>query len=73
MKIYVASYEDPAGHGSQQVFDCKRAANEWMYKKFVKDYCSGYGMKEEEKIQLFENHKSYGAFSAKIKQFTLSW
>lgn len=70
MKIYVASYEDPSGRGYQQIFTDKKTANEWMYKKFKSDYCSGYGITEKEKLELYENHKNYGAFSAKIKSFT---
>jgi hypothetical protein len=73
MKIYVASYEDPSGHGYQSIFENKKAARDWMFAKFKRDYCSGYGNTEFEKLEMFRNHEKYGAFTAKVKQFTLSY
>jgi hypothetical protein len=69
MKLYVASYEDASGNGYQKIFRSKKNANIWMYNKFIKDYCIGYGMTNKEKLESFKDHKNYGAFSAKIKQF----
>ncbi len=71
MKIYIASYEDPHGIGFQKLFNSKKLADEWMFIKFVRDYCSGYGMSKEDKVALYQNHKNYSAFSANIKQFTV--
>jgi hypothetical protein len=73
MKIYVASYEDPSGNGCQKAFKSRKSAKDWLFAKFKKDYCSGYGLTKVEKLEMFCSQEKYGAFAAKVRQFTINY
>ena len=64
MKIYVATYASSSGHPSQKVFKTRKEADIWLRKKFDKDF-------DEHTNSDFQEWKSYGAWTAKIKSYNV--
>jgi hypothetical protein len=68
MKIHVATYTDTSGYGYQKVFKLKKQATDWLLKQFERDY------KKMDQIPIkeaFNDWRKYGAFTAKIKSFSV--
>lgn len=69
MKIYVATYEDGSGFGYQKVFKYKSLAKKWLRKQYDRDF--GEEESDTETESNFKDRCDYGAWTGKIKSFTI--
>jgi len=64
MKIYIATYSSPNDYPYQKVFKTKNEASEWLKKQHARDF--------QDREESFKAWSEYGAWTAKIKQHTIT-
>lgn len=65
--IYVATYTTDSGYGSQKVFSNRKAAKDWLFRK----YKSEHGTYSETLELDFKEWCHYGAWTSTIKKHTI--